>query len=191
MFLVSEKTSDRIGILDTDDGVVDYFTPNELGRIVKKFGITIEGLSIEGHKIKCKPADIKTGFMSQFGDLDNRIEFPDFERKCGSALNTIIQIANRIAGKITGLTLDNIDLLDGYDCVGIDGNNLKDATGKYNVSIYANPEVSVIDTGVGSYDLVGVKINRYGIDLMEGNNPVKHIVCGRETWSEDLRKVGY
>lgn len=191
MFLVSEKTSDRIGILDTDDGVVDYFTPNELGRIVKKFGVTVEGLSIEGHKITCKPADIKIGFMSEFGDLDSRIEFPDFERKCSSDLNTIIQIANRVAGKITGLTLDNIDLLDGYDCVGIDTGHFKDVTGKYKVSVYTNPEVSVIDTGFGSYNLVGVKINGYGVDLMEGNNIVNHIDCGRKTWSDDLNLEGF
>lgn len=67
MFYVCKKSTDgTFGVMDTEDGKVDYFTPREIGKIITKMNIPIEGASIVDGKLRLtvkKPmqfADVET-----------------------------------------------------------------------------------------------------------------------------------
>ena len=67
MFYVCKKSIDgTFGVMDTEDGKVDYFTPREIGKIITKMNISIEGASIVNGKLRLtikKPmqfADVET-----------------------------------------------------------------------------------------------------------------------------------
>lgn len=53
MYYICKKRDDgTFGIMDTTDGVVEYYNPREIGKIIKQFHLEIEGARIENGKIK-------------------------------------------------------------------------------------------------------------------------------------------
>ena len=53
MFYVCKKSTDgTFGVMDTEDGRVDYFTPRELGKIITRLNIPIDGASIVNGKLR-------------------------------------------------------------------------------------------------------------------------------------------
>lgn len=53
MYYICKKRDDgTFGIMDTTDGVVEYYNPREIGKMIKQFHLEIEGARIENNKVK-------------------------------------------------------------------------------------------------------------------------------------------
>lgn len=208
MFYVCKKRDDgTFGVMDTEDGVVDYFTPKELGRIVTKFKVDIDGVSVADGKIHLtvkRPlqfADVEstnvnidtsgsslleTGFASQFRGLEENTPYPDFIEKYSDIASVLVKAVDKLAGRITGLTAGSVVGLDGWDCIGFDY-VVSSLDSAYAISVYANPQVTVAKEGNG-YKLIGVDASGFGCDIMRGRNIVEHIDCGIKTWMKDIEE---
>lgn len=293
MFYVCKKSTDgTFGVMNTEDGKVDYFTPKEIGKIITKMSIPIEGASIVDGKLRLtvkKPmqfADVETvetdgieqnnevvdltghpidelillvrmrqfnfnttfragkvlvpsgfkkqylahvpvqeiknawgreylgwdsyygkiydyfvepsenkkadsvlsesGWASSFRGLEENTSHQEFVEKFSDIALILVRAINKLAGRITGFTSDDIIELDGWDCVGFDyiRTNLND---KYAISVFANPEVTVRKEN-GEYKLVSVTATGFGCDIMENGDAIEHIDCNIKTWEKDMEE---
>lgn len=51
MFYVCCKRGDEFGIFDTDDGVIEYLTPKEIARVLRRYNLDIEGAEIRDGRL--------------------------------------------------------------------------------------------------------------------------------------------
>lgn len=87
MFLVISRKENLIGVLDTSDGVTEYFTEEQLRLISTR--IKIEGISSSG-KIYCKSESVLTDFINEAQSLISRyliLKVDDKAREYENILN--------------------------------------------------------------------------------------------------------
>lgn len=237
MYYICKKRNDgTFGIMDTTDGVVEYYSPREIGKMIKQFHLDIEGARIENNKVKLtvkKPVNfeddgtydengteistfstvkkdsnvtssvdtgnqivnkaessssiVQSGFASSFDGLYEGILRSEFIDELEKSAWVMIRALNKIIGGISGLVFDDIIDLDGWDCVGFENIHVKNHP-EFTVSIYTNPEVSVIESGNGHWELKSVDSNGFGIDLYKGRDIIHHIDGSWETWEKDIEE---
>lgn len=57
MFYVNSKKGNKYGVIDTNDGVIEYYTAKELINIISSYSIKIEGCNLVENKISIKVTD--------------------------------------------------------------------------------------------------------------------------------------
>lgn len=223
MFYICSRNSEdgTFGIVDTEDGVIEYYSPKAIRLMISHLHLNIEGAKISDGKLKIiikKPTKFEDrgtydetgseiiGLRKQITSVDNikrtgvpsefvglyegtlRSEFIDKLRKSAGLM---IRVLEKISGKATFLSFDSILDLDGWDCVGFENIPIKNHP-DITFSIYTNPEVSVIDSGNGHWNLVEVHSNGFGIDLYKGRELLSHIDGSWSTWKKDIKEsTGY
>lgn len=201
MFYICKKREDgRFGVMDTQDGIVEYYTPQDIIRYVTKLHLEIQGVVRKdngkfGINI-LKPTDFQT-VGSETLDLDGNSvddfnldcyrrdleDLPDYEIT-ELARNT----ANRLCSVIEYLTGKHyygksLEMLDGLDCLGFDKIDISDTD--YAMSIYFNPDVQanlIYSKGFG-FDLK-MKLNDKMI-------PDSHFDSSFDNWKEDFESYRY
>ena len=200
--------------MDTKDGVVEYYPPRDISKMLRHFHLEIEGARIVDGKLKLtvkKPVQfenrgtydengaelkssnkqdksslVRSGCASEFDGLYEGTLRSTFIDKLQKSAGLMVRALNKVIGGISGYTFEDIFDLDGWDCVGFDcTSSLTNRDLKF--SIYTNPEV-VVRGSDGNWTLLDVKSNGYGIDIYNGNDIIGHIDCSLATWEKDIDK---
>ena len=222
MFYICSRNNEdgTFGIVDTEDGVIEYYNPKTIRLMLSHLHLNIEGAKISDGKLKItikKPTKFEdrgtydesgakiinsgkqnipitsvnntkqTGVASEFDGLYETILRSEFIDKLQNSAGFIIRALNKVIGGITHITFEDILDLDGWDCVGFENIHVKNHP-EFTVSIYTNPEVSVIDSGNGHWSLVEVKSNGFGVDLYKGREIISHIDGSWKTWEKDIEE---
>lgn len=168
MFYVCKKREDgKFGVMDTQDGVVEYYTPQDIIRFVTKLHVDIKGVH---HKDNgkfgisvLKPTNFQTvdtevldsssgEIVSSFDPMHYRMKYENLSNK--EVTQLALGTFNKLCEVIQGITFKDyskrsLDMLDGIDCLGFDEIPLKD---DYTFSIYFNPDVQpnlIVSNGFG------------------------------------------
>lgn len=210
MFYICKKNSKdkTYGVMDTEDGVVEYYTPKEIGRIISKLSIEIEGVDIIGGKLHLtvkKPTNfedmettatdtelvdpfIKVGTPSSFDSIDEDDDafWKDFNSRFLDYSRTLVKIMDMLTGRNTGLRASSFEYLDGADCVGFELTT-SSLNPRYRVSAYACPDIKIRETK-DSCELLELIVNGFGVDIIDSKdgNVVDHIECGVKTYVKDI-----
>lgn len=200
MFYVCKKRDDgTFGVMDTEDGVVEYYTPQEIIKIASKFHVKIDGLHKKSngkYSIKVlKPTNFEvvdednlcTGSVDNDGIIHdseyyrNKYEDLSAQEISHLARDTALQLATVIM-ILTGKCYHGeiLDLIDGIDCMGYDnipiGNN-------YTMSIFFNPDCS--------YEKI--YSDGFGIDLSRNGKFIddSHFNSSFRDWKKDFKDYKY
>ena len=158
MFYICKKREDgNFGVMDTEDGVVEYYSPHDIIKIASKFHVKIEGLSRKENGkwviTVLSPTKFEavsdTSIKSESKDADDVIHDSEYYKTRYEKLSEyeITQLAKEtalnLARVIQTLTCqcyhgENLILFDGIDCMGYDDVRIND---DYSLEIYFNPDV--------------------------------------------------
>ena len=100
MYYICKKRDDgTFGIMDTTDGVVEYYNPREIGKMIKQFHLEIEGARIENNKVKLtvkKP----TKFEDKGTYDENGTEIPTLKETLrGTETSRLLDMSAQIVNK--------------------------------------------------------------------------------------------
>ena len=209
MFYICKKNSQdkTFGVMDTEDGVVEYYTPKEIGRFITKLKVEIEGADIIGGKLHLtvkKPIEfedtsetntnieftdpfVKIGTPSSFDsiDEDDDVFWKDFSSRFMSYSMILVKIMNILAGRDTGLRAGDFNYLDGADCIGFEYVT-SSLNPRYKVSAYTCPDIKIRETE-DSCELLDLIVSGFGIDVKDtkdGN--MEHIDCDVKSYMKDI-----
>lgn len=199
MFYICKKREDgKFGVMDSQDGVVEYYEPQEVIKYVKKLHVNIQGVYRKengGWGISVlKPTSFQTistelldsdgGKVNNFDSEYYRIRYEELSeyeitqlaRKTANNLSSVIE-------SLTGKHYygESLEMLDGLDCLGFDRVCIPDTD--YSISIYFNPDVQanlIVSKGFG-FDLY---LNGKHID--DG-----HFDSSFKDWKEDFKSYKY
>lgn len=65
-YICAKRENNTFGIMDTNDGIVEYYTPQEIYKIIRNLKIDIDGVTIKDNKIKLTIVHIE-----DLGDIDS------------------------------------------------------------------------------------------------------------------------
>ena len=219
MFYICSRNNEdgTFGIVDTEDGVIEYYNPKTIRLMLSHLHLNIEGAKISDGKLKItikKPTKFEdrgtydesgteitnsrkqitsvnnikqSGVVSEFDGLYETTLRSEFIDKLKKSAGLMIKVLEKISGEPAWLSFEDILDLDGWDCVGFENIYVKNHP-EFTVSIYTNPEVSVIDSGNGHWSLVEVKSNGFGVDLYKGREIISHIDGSWKTWEKDIEE---
>lgn len=170
MFYICKKNDEgKYGVMDTDDGVVEYYPPKELLKIYSKFHVDIEGITKKSdgkYSIRVlKPTSFESEDEHCIDSNGTSVLDSDFYRTkyeklsiekilelASDPIRRLLHIAQRLTGKSFGFS--DIVLLDGIDCIGLDTFRL---AGDVTCSIFFNGEPCS----------TGITANGFGLDVMD------------------------
>lgn len=208
MFYICKKKETklgvRFGVMDTEDGVVEYYTPRALLEFATNFGISIEGVLVDKQtgKLRIKvlnPASFntvseeecstksKTLMPLHVGNSTNKFKLTAGNSE--SLCRKLKQVFSEVLESNFDVKLPdrNLDWLDDFDCVGFEKIPVGDNT---FLSIYSNPATNGI---VYSADGFGIDfVDSNGHVIYDNGNP-RHIDSdvteeGIKTTVDSLRK---
>lgn len=201
MFYICKKREDgTFGVMDTQDGVVEYYEPQDIIKFVKKLHVDIQGVYKKesgswGISV-LKPTNFQT-VSTELLDSDGS-EIKDFDseyyriRYEELSNYEITQLAKKTADNLCSVIEyltgkhyygESLDMLDGIDCLGFNKIDIPDSD--YYISIYFNPDVQA--------NLIYSK--GFGFDLMmKLNNELitdGHFDSSFDEWKEDFKDYKY
>lgn len=203
MFYICKKREDgNFGVMDSQDGVVEYYTPQEIIKFVTKLHIEIHGVCKKengkfGIKV-LKPTSFETisedslesdGKVAQSDTIIHGSEFykASYEELSEYEITKLAEdTALKLATVIRELTTncyhgESLELLDGLDCVGYD--NVKVYDTGYEMCIYFNPDVE--------YNRIYSK--GFGFDLHKDGKLVEdsHFDSTFDKWEKDFESYKF
>lgn len=173
MFFISGKTnSGYYCVTDTKDWVQEMYTPNQIEHITQRLGVTIKGACVMNGKFCIMPYVVgASDLLSDMSPIDG-IKF--ITTKYSAEFIIMLEIVKYITGM--SLAFKDIQLLDGFDCIGFDGIPIIDG---YKLSVYTNPSV----TDKGEIEICGI-----GIDICLGDygDDINHLDTSFKTYKKSV-----
>ena len=188
MYYICKKKDGLYGVIDTDDGVIEYFEPKDIIRIVAMFHFDIKGVKKNANgkwSIKVlKPTEFKEIESSDYSnDFPNSVQSKQSNNSEEGVIypikDKLLKVLNKLGVVTNGL---KIVLLDGYACIGFESVQLPNL--EYTMDIYVNPDKD--DFGV--YDS-----QCFGWDLYHNNQMdyEAHFDAGFVNWQKDFESYNY
>lgn len=199
MFYICKKREDgKFGVMDTQDGVVEYYEPQEIIKYVKKLHVDIQGVYRKDNGSwgisVLKPTNfqtVSTELLDSEGSEVMNLD-PEYYRRKYETLSEkeITKLAMATANKLYEVIKDltwqdyfgeTLEFLDGIYCLGF--NRVCVPKTNYSISIFFNPDIQA--------NLI--VSNGFGFDLyIDG----KHISDGHfdssfKNWKEDFKFYKY
>lgn len=200
MFFICKKRKDgKFGVMDTVDGVVEYYTPNDIIKFTVKLHVEINGVVKNANgKYTINVLEPREYNIKSINDVDcdyneKTPESTDYRKRyLDLPMAEIVKLSkdlitnlDSVLCALTGMSSRSKEysftLLDGIDCVGFDEVPVFN-TG-YSVSVYSNPDCTE----------KGIVSEGFGMDLYKDGKLLEdgHFDGLFKTWKKEFEYYKY